>query len=126
MPRYIELLHNKFRNEIREIRIEGHTSSEWSHDVSETEAFIRNMKLSQERTRTVLNFSMNIQDLIILNPWMRKTVSANGLSSARLVVKNNIENKERSRRVEFTIRTKAKEALFKILDRVAPAIEKRI
>ena len=126
MPRYIELLHNKFINEIKEIRIEGHTSSGWYRDVSETEAFIHNMKLSQERTRTVLRFSMDIQDLKPLNPWIRKTVSANGLSSARLVIKNNIENKKRSRRVEFTIRTKTKEAMFRILDKVAPAIEKRI
>ncbi len=126
MPRYIEVLHNNFINEIREIRIEGHTSSEWSHNVSETEAFIQNMELSQERTRSVLSFSMNIKDLIPLNPWIKKTVSANGLSSARLVFTNNIENKKRSRRVEFTIQTKEKEALFKVLDKVEPAIERRI
>ncbi len=126
MPRYIELLHNKFIDEIKEVRIEGHTSSEWSRNVSETEAFIRNMKLSQERTRTVLRFSMDILDLKPLNPWMRTTVSANGLSSARLIIKDNVENKKRSRRVEFTIRTKTKEAMFQILDKVAPAIEKRI
>lgn len=126
MPRYIELLHNKFKDEIVEVRIEGHTSSEWSNGTHETEAFILNMKLSQERTRTVLSFSMGIQGLEKLNPWMRKTVSANGLSSARLIMKNEIENRERSRRVEFTIRTKTKEALFKILDKVAPAIEKKI
>ena len=126
MPRYIKLLHDKFIDEIKEVRIEGHTSSEWSKKVNETEAFILNMGLSQERTRTVLRFSMEIQDLKPLNPWMRKTVSANGLSSARLVIKNNIENKKRSRRVEFTIRTKTKEAMFRILDKVAPAIEKRI
>jgi outer membrane protein OmpA-like peptidoglycan-associated protein len=126
MPRYIKLLHANFEDEIKEVRIEGHTSSEWSTGTSETEAFIRNMKLSQERTRAVLNFSMDIQRLIPLNSWMRKTVSANGLSSARLVITNNVENKKQSRRVEFTIKTKTKEALFKILDRVAPAIEKKI
>ena len=126
MPRYIELLHNKILDKIKEVRIEGHTSSEWSHGISDTDAFILNMALSQERTRVVLKFSMNIQELKTLNPWMRKTVSANGLSSARLIIINNIENKKRSRRVEFTIQTKAKEALFQILDKVAPAIEKKI
>lgn len=122
MPRYIALLHNNFKDEIKEIRIEGHTSSEWTDNVNETEAFIKNMGLSQERTRTVLNFSMHIADLKALYPWMRKTVSANGLSSARLVMKNNIEDKKRSRRVDFTIRTKTKEAMFLILDK----IEKKI
>ncbi len=126
MPRYINLLNKNFGQYIKEIRIEGHTSSEWSKDAGKTEAFIQNMKLSQERTRAVLNFSMDIQHLLPLNAWMRQTVSANGLSSARLIIKNNVEDPRRSRRVEFTIRTKTKEALFLILDKVAPAIEKKI
>lgn len=126
MPRYIKLLHDNFKDEIKEVRIEGHTSSEWVGTVSKTVAFIENMNLSQKRTRSVLYFSMNIQNLKPLNPWIRKTVSANGLSSAQLVIENDIENKPRSRRVEFTIRTKTKEVLFKVLDRAAPAIEKRI
>jgi outer membrane protein OmpA-like peptidoglycan-associated protein len=126
MPRYIGLLHTKFKTDIKEVRIEGHTSSEWSNGVGEKQAFIKNMKLSQERTRAVLNFSMDIADLEQLNPWMRKKVSANGLSSARLVMNNNQEDRDRSRRVEFTIRTKTKEALFMILNKIAPAIEKKI
>ena len=126
MPRYVRLLHTRFSRDIKEVRIEGHTSSEWSRGVGETEAFIRNMKLSQERTRAVLNFSMRIERLLPLNAWMRQTVSANGLSSARLIMENNEENHQRSRRVEFTIRTKTKDALFRILDKVAPAVEKKI
>ena len=59
-------------------------------------------------------------------PWMRKTVSANGLSSARTIEVDDLEDRNASRRVEFTIRTKTKEALFKILDRIAPAVEKKI
>ena len=126
MPRYIGLLNRRFSGVIKEVRIEGHTSSEWSNGTDRTEAFIRNMKLSQERTRAVLNYSLGLAELTELRPWMRKTVSANGLSSARLVKRNNVEDKELSRRVEFTIRTKTKEALFRILDKIAPAIQKKI
>jgi len=128
IPRYIDLLHSRFKDQIQEVRIEGHTSSEWRRDSTETEAFIGNMQLSQERTRSVLEYSMAIHDVREMGylPWMRKTVSANGLSSARLVENNGTEDRDASRRVEFTIRTKTKDALFKILDRIAPAIEKKI
>lgn len=128
IPRYIDLLHTRFKDQIQEVRIEGHTSSEWRSDSTETEAFIGNMKLSQERTRSVLEYSMAIHDIGEMGvlPWMRKTVSANGLSSARTIEVDDLEDRNASRRVEFTIRTKTKEALFKILDRIAPAVEKKI
>ena len=47
-PRYIKVL-SKFGSLISEIRIEGHTSSEWK-DTSPKIAYIKNMVLSQERT----------------------------------------------------------------------------
>ena len=72
VPRYVELLRNRFDSTIREVRIEGHTSSEWSKSVDATEAFIKNMELSQERTRAVLAFSMAIPRLQAMTPWMRK------------------------------------------------------
>ena len=37
---------------------------------------------------------------------------------------NGIEDKEKSRRVEFTIKTKTKEAMFEILEKISPATEK--
>ena len=60
-PRYIEILRQpKYKNEIAEIRIEGHTSSEWKEDTSPEEAYIENMKLSQGRTRSVLKYVLQI------------------------------------------------------------------
>ena len=128
VPRYIDLLYSKFKNQIQEVRIEGHTSSEWQLDSSETEAFIGNMELSQRRTRSVLEHALAIPKLDSETeiPWMRATVSANGLSSARLIFQDNVEDREASRRVEFTIRTRTKEALFKILERISPSIERQI
>ncbi|WP_420546836.1 OmpA family protein [Curvivirga sp.] len=126
MPRYISLLGEHFLPQISEIRIEGHTSSEWNSSADLTEAFVHNMELSQERTRAVLSYSLGIHSLESYRPWMRNTVSANGLSSARTILVNGAEDKQKSRRVEFTIRTKTKEALFRILERVAPAIERRL
>ena len=55
--RYLQILKRpKYINDIAEIRIEGHTSSEWSENVSKEEAYILNMKLSQDRTRSVLKY----------------------------------------------------------------------
>ena len=47
-PRYIRILRlPEYRENIAEIRIEGHTSSEWKEDTSTEDAYIRNMELSQ-------------------------------------------------------------------------------
>ena len=124
MPRYMDLLISKFDTNIDEVRIEGHTSSEWSSSVGENEAFIKNMQLSQARTRTVLEYSINMPETQYFSPWMIKKVGAHGLSSARLILSDGIEDKKRSRRVEFTIKTKTKEAMFRILDKIAPATER--
>lgn len=124
MPRYLDLIVSKFYHKVDEIRIEGHTSSEFGKS-SEQEAFTKNMELSQDRTRAVLEYSLNIKDLEYLRPWMYKNVSANGLSSARLVLQQDgTENKTLSRRVDFKIRTKSKEALFSVIEKIAPDVEK--
>lgn len=124
MPRYIDLIVTRFYDKVDEVRIEGHTSSGYGNS-SELEAFTQNMELSQDRTRAVLEYSLNISDLEYLRPWMYKNVSANGLSSARLILqKDGTENKTLSRRVDFKIRTKSKEALFNVIEKIAPDVEK--
>ncbi|MDJ0686437.1 MAG: OmpA family protein [Alphaproteobacteria bacterium] len=125
IPRYVALLNDRFSEQVREVRIEGHTSSEWGDSTDLTEAFLNNMELSQQRTREVLSYALSIPAVSEFRSWIRSTVSANGLSSARLIIANGTEDKVRSRRVEFTIRTKTKEALFRILDNVAPVLEDR-
>jgi outer membrane protein OmpA-like peptidoglycan-associated protein len=124
IPRYIELLFTRFADNIDEIRIEGHTSSGFYDVNDDKKAFIGNMDLSQARTRAVLDYSLNIPSVGEFSPWMIKTVGAHGLSSARLIYRDGKEDPERSRRVEFTIKTKTKEAMFKILEKVAPSVEK--
>lgn len=69
-PRYIAILNKpEYRDNIEEIRIEGHTSSDGS--------YFHNMELSQNRTRAVLEYCMglmkpNQQD------WARQFITANG------------------------------------------------
>lgn len=103
-PRYVKVL-SKFGSLISEIRIEGHTSSEWKN-VTQDIAYIKNMVLSQERTISVLNESLNSLAKFKLSEkeikWAFDKVSASGLSS-RSIIKNfdGSENSVKSRRVEF-------------------------
>ena len=115
-PRYVQILKQpKYVEAIAEIRIEGHTSSEWSEDASPEEAYILNMKLSQDRTRSVLQYVLQIPAISSNRNWIRQYLTANGLSSSKLITHlDSTENIEESRRVEFRVRTNAEKQLEKI------------
>jgi outer membrane protein OmpA-like peptidoglycan-associated protein len=108
-PRYVRIITaQKYEGTIEEVRIEGHTSSSWSTTVSAEEAYFRNMELSQSRTRTALRFVLGLPEVGEQTGWLRKHVTANGLSSSHPVLKSDgTEDTIRSQRVEFHIRTDA-------------------
>ncbi len=117
-PRYIQILRRpKYMDDIAEIRIEGHTSSEWSKQVSVEEAYILNMELSQDRTRSVLEYVLQIPGISENRYWIKQHLTANGLSSSKLISKAGIEDKEESRRVEFRLRTNAEKRIVEIIKR---------
>ncbi len=120
-PRYMDLLTSSdFKDSVSELRIEGHTSSFWNRaNPAPTQiAYLKNMDLSYERARSVLRFVMQIQDIEENHlPWLRKHLTANGLSSSRLIYNDDgTENWARSQRVEFRIRTDAESKMAKILE----------
>ncbi len=106
-PRYMKIIHSEqYREDIREIRIEGHTSSDWSGTRDEGEAYFMNMDLSQRRTRTILLFIMKLPISKEYTEWARAHITANGLSSSRLILTvDGKEDRVRSRRVEFRLMT---------------------
>ncbi len=116
-PRYVRILKKPdYVEDIEEIRIEGHTSSEWSAEVSEENAYFRNMELSQHRTRSVLQFVLQLPHINEDRDWVKRYLTANGLSSSRLITdENDTENQEESRRVEFRVRTNSEKQLSQIL-----------
>ena len=116
-PRYVKILYNdRFRKIIAEVRIEGHTSSEWSRTVTGDTAYFLNMELSQNRTRAVLEFCMRLPAMQRFREWSQANITANGLSSSKIVKsQNGEENKLLSRRVEFRVRTNADTQIAKIL-----------
>jgi outer membrane protein OmpA-like peptidoglycan-associated protein len=117
-PRYVHILTSaKYRDSISEVRIEGHTSSSWNGVASPGDAYFLNMELSQARTRSTLAYVLNLPGDSEQVAWLRRFVTANGLSSSRLIMDDKgLEDVARSRRVEFRVRTDAETRLAKILE----------
>ena len=109
-PRYIAVLSRpQYKDNIEEIRIEGHTNSNGG--------YYSNMKLSQDRTRAVLQYCFSLMEEDDVK-WLRGLVTANGLSSSHLIfTKSGEEDKNLSRRVEFRVRTNAEKQLEDIADK---------
>ena len=110
-PRYMRAVVSH-RDDIREIRIEGHTSSEFG-GLPESAAYIPNMELSQERTRAILRLVLELPESPEYSEWAKPHITANGLSSShllnargKLVAKaGGGEDPVLSRRVEFRLLT---------------------
>jgi outer membrane protein OmpA-like peptidoglycan-associated protein len=120
-PRYMAVL-SDFKDSIDEVRIEGHTSSEWENAETYEQAYFSNMALSQGRTRSVLEYVLELPGAQPYKDWAFEHITANGLSSSHLVrYPDGKENHIASRRVEFRIRTNTKEQIVKILGTVSEA-----
>ena len=106
-PRYTKVLLN-YKNEIQNVRIEGHTSSEYSAGKTTDEKYKLNQILSDKRANTVLRYSKSLDHRIVNNniTWINNIFRAKGFSSSQLIYnQDGTENQEKSRRVEFNIIT---------------------
>lgn len=119
-PRYLAILSSdQYRDEIKEVRIEGHTSSAWSQAEDSDEAYMRNMALSQARTRSALGYIIDLEAVSHEKLWLRERLTANGLSSSQLITRGDgSEDEDRSRRVEFVVVTDAETRLSTILQEI--------
>ncbi|PVZ64479.1 OmpA family protein [Pelagibaculum spongiae] len=115
-PRYMEVL-KPFQSSINEVRIEGHTSSDWNIGSSEEEAYFKNMKLSQGRTRAVLDYVYRLPSSAPFRQWIKFHLAAVGLSSSKPVLSlQGNEDKVRSRRVSFRVITNSDIQIKRILE----------
>lgn len=115
IPRYLHIL-EQYKNSIEEIRIEGHTSSEWRYKTDEDDAYFLNMELSQSRTRSVLKYIYSLLSITDeQKKWIKDKFAAVGFSSSKAIYNNGVENKERSRRVTFRIITNSDIEIKKIV-----------
>ena len=114
-PRFLAVL-SKYKDSIEEVRIEGHTSSIWNRNTPPTEAYFKNMRLSQGRTRAVLEYVYLLPSVEPERDWVKRRVAAVGYSSSRAVLQEDgTEDRERSRRVSFRVITNAETQIRKIL-----------
>ena len=112
-PRYINVL-KPYRDSLDEIRIEGHTSSVGLRGSTEAEAYFYNMRLSQGRTRAVLEYGYALMPEEA--DWIKANIAAVGFSSSRLVMKDGVEDAAKSRRVSFRAITNADIQIKRILE----------
>ena len=115
-PRYIRVL-TDFRESIGEVRIEGHTSSIWNRFTSPDAAYFKNMELSQGRTRSVLEYAYQLDEVAEARDWIKTTLAAVGFSSAHIKrLPSGKEDLDGSRRVSFRVITNSEEQIRKILE----------
>ena len=116
-PRYVRILDlEKYRDAVQEIRIEGHTSSIWQNLLAD-QAYFQNMRLSQDRTRSTLQYVLALPAIRGDLPWLRGHITANGLSSSKTIKRlDGSEDYERSQRVEFRVRTDAESRIARIIE----------
>lgn len=111
-PSFLNIVSDpRFVTSIEEIRIEGHTDSDGS--------YMHNVALSQGRARNVLAYCLEISErdstLLPKIELIRNKITANGLSYSHPILnEDGTENKDKSRRVEFKVRTNAEEQLEEI------------
>lgn len=116
-PRYLAVL-SEFEESIDAVRIEGHTSSIWNRYTSHSEAYFKNMALSQGRTRSVLEYVYSLTPSgSDQRDWVESNVAAVGYSSSRpILTAEGEEDTQRSRRVTFRVLTNAETQIRKILE----------
>lgn len=123
-PRFLKVLHTKKLSEhIRELRVEGHTSSEWFDIKSPNERFLRNLVLSQGRAYETTEHILDLGERLDVIPygtqthrnWLRTKIATIGFSFSHLIKnEDGSENKDESRRVEFRILTNAERVIEEI------------
>jgi outer membrane protein OmpA-like peptidoglycan-associated protein len=75
------------------------------------------MQLSQARTRSTLRYVLTLPEVRDDVGWLRRHVTANGLSFSRLILTpDGEEDAATSRRVEFRVRTNAEERIAQIVE----------
>lgn len=108
----------KFEDSISELRIEGHTDTQRRIGENRLTAYLSNTELSQNRSREVLDYSLNLDEIkndIKLLEWSYSNITAHGLSSSKKIITNGKEDKDASRRVEFRLRLVEEERLFELI-----------
>ena len=120
-PRYLKILISKnYKDNIQDMKVEGHTSNDWISSISKEKIYLKNMQLSQKRAYMVLSYCYSLDnDLVKQNRlWLEKYFRANGMAFAKLKYKDinsTIVDQKSSRRVEFSVQMKTEDKIYEVL-----------
>jgi outer membrane protein OmpA-like peptidoglycan-associated protein len=120
-PRYLKILiSKKYKDNIQDMKVEGHTSNDWISSISKEKIYLKNMQLSQKRAYIVLSYCYSLDnDLVKQNRlWLEKYFRANGMAFAKLKYKDinsTIVDQKSSRRVEFSVQMKTEDKIYEVL-----------
>jgi outer membrane protein OmpA-like peptidoglycan-associated protein len=120
-PRYLKILiSKKYKDNIQDMKVEGHTSNDWISSISKEKIYLKNMQLSQKRAYMVLSYCYSLDnDLVKQNRlWLEKYFRANGMAFAKLKYKDinsTIVDQKSSRRVEFSVQMKTEDKIYEVL-----------
>ena len=118
-PRYVKVLaSDDFKEHIEEVRIEGHTSSTWPGSRGLEERYLKNALLSQQRSFAILEYCFALGSIVQHQDWLTGVIRANGLAFASPILIRGVEDRARSRRVEFKVKTKAEERIHEIIQTI--------
>lgn len=104
-PRYLKVI-SKYKAEIAETRVEGHTSSVYKTAKTDAQRYAKNKKLSTDRANRVYDYTLKLKDELISEnkEWLDANYKAYGMAYDNLILdENGVENEILSRRVEFKI-----------------------
>jgi len=96
----VAFLH-RYKEYINTLEINGHTSSEWDSN-NFTSRYLKNEKLSMERSYSTLSYIFKNQDLK-KQAWLSEILKGSGFSYSKKIMRSKVEDKEKSRRVSFKI-----------------------
>jgi len=99
------LSQDKYKDQVKEIIIEGHTDSVGD--------YLDNLDLSQARAISVAKYCMSQESGLdtAMRDYLEYFLTANGRSESRPVITNNEEDQNKSRRVEFLFRLSDEETI---------------
>ncbi len=92
---------HRYKNQIKTLEVSGHTSSEWAN-TSFSDRYLKNAKLSLNRSYSTLSYIFNTQDKQTKH-WLIKVLKGSGYSYSKNISFNKIKDKKLSRRVSFKI-----------------------
>lgn len=108
-PRYLMVL-LPFKEQISELRIEGHTSDKWETAKRKEDIYLNNMQLSQARASSVLKHVYLLDHPVIQanKAWLERQLRANGMAFANPIYLPGTDSKKQidenaSRRIEFKV-----------------------